>query len=83
MTDRSDPYAPVRGDRVVITDGQFVGQRGTVTRRNGNRMSVVLHGERTRAVRTADGRWWAVPADQMLPLCPVNPTADYVTKEEA
>ena len=80
MTDRSDPYAPVRGDRVVITDGQFVGQRGTVTRRNGNRMSVVLHGERTRAVRTADGQWWAVPPDRMLPITPVHPLMRFVAR---
>ena len=79
--DTTDPEAPVPGDRVRIVGGQFMFQRGTLVRRNGNSASVVLHAASHTAVQTRDGRWWAVPTAQMLELSRVHPAAQYVTKD--
>lgn len=80
--DTSDQTLPAPGDRIRIVGGQFVGQRGTMVRRNGTNASVVLHAAGQTAVQTRDGRWWAVPSDQLLELTRVYPSAQYVIKDE-
>lgn len=79
--DTSDAEAPAPGDRIVVRGGQYLSGRGTLVKRNGNRAYVVLHGPKMRAVRTLDGRWWAVHENSMLELTPVTPLTEYVTKD--
>lgn len=81
MTDRSNAEAPERGDRVLMVGGQFKGQRGTLIKRNGSSASVVLYPPAMRAVRTPDGRWWAVSEASLLPLCPVHAAAEFVVRD--
>ena len=82
MTATDDPTIPDRGDRVLMVGGQFKGQRGTLIKRNGSSASVVLYPPSMRAVRTPDGRWWAVSESILLPLCPVHPAAEFVVRDE-
>lgn len=81
MTDKSDPLAPVAGDAVQIVGGQFRGQSGTLVKRNGNSMLVVLHASMYTVVRTLDGGVHMVPTAHLLDATPCCPAAKYVVQK--